>query len=121
MVIFFHSRTHNLQANDYTSDITITEFPALYYAIGMLYRVFGYHEFIYKLINILIGFTGLYFFTAIMNCPESGIFLRAVPDPGMVWYAYAKIYTDAHGGVVSHSLCSSSGFLKIRRDTPAQH
>jgi 4-amino-4-deoxy-L-arabinose transferase-like glycosyltransferase len=27
----------------------------------MLYKVFGYHEYIYKLVNILIGFTGLLF------------------------------------------------------------
>lgn len=58
---FLHPRTHNLQADDYSTDITITEFPVLYYAIGMLYKVFGYHEFIYKLINVLIGFAGLFF------------------------------------------------------------
>lgn len=58
---FFLPRTHNMQVDNYTSDITITEFPLIYYFIGILYRIFGYHEAIYKLVNVLIGFTGLYF------------------------------------------------------------
>ncbi|MCF8224900.1 MAG: glycosyltransferase family 39 protein [Bacteroidales bacterium] len=58
---FCHPRTHNMQVDNFTSDITITEFPVVYYFIGMLYRLFGFHEWIYKLVQILIGFTGLYF------------------------------------------------------------
>ncbi len=58
---FLHPRTHNMQVDDNSSDITVTEFPILYYFIGMLYRVFGFHEFIYRLVNVLIGFTGLFF------------------------------------------------------------
>lgn len=58
---FFHPRTHNLQADDLTSDVSVTEFPVVYYVIGMLYRVFGIHEQIFRLVNILIGFTGLFF------------------------------------------------------------
>jgi hypothetical protein len=58
---FLHPRTHNMQADNFTSDITITEFPLIYYIIGLLYRIFGTHEFIYRLINVVLGFTGLYF------------------------------------------------------------
>jgi 4-amino-4-deoxy-L-arabinose transferase-like glycosyltransferase len=58
---FLHPRTHNMQVDNYTSDITITEFPLIYYFIALLYRIFGFHEFIYRLVNVLIGFTGLYF------------------------------------------------------------
>jgi 4-amino-4-deoxy-L-arabinose transferase-like glycosyltransferase len=58
---FFHPRTHNLQADDLTSDVSVTEFPVIYFLIGMLYRVFGIHEQIFRLVNILIGFTGLFF------------------------------------------------------------
>ena len=57
---FFHPRTHNMQVDDFTSDITITEFPIIYYAVGMLYRLFGFHEWIFKLIQILIGYAGLF-------------------------------------------------------------
>lgn len=58
---FLHPRTHNLQADSLTSDISVTEFPVLYYTVGMLYRVFGTHEIIFRLVQILIGFTGLFF------------------------------------------------------------
>lgn len=58
---FFHPRTNNMQVDDYTSDITITEFPAIYYFIGMLYRIFGFHEVLYKLVNLFIGYCGLFF------------------------------------------------------------
>ena len=58
---FFHPRTHNLQADDRTSDVSVTEFPVIYYFVGMLYRVFGIHEQIFRLVNILIGFVGLFF------------------------------------------------------------
>lgn len=73
---FFHPRTHNMQVDDYTSDITITEFPVIYYFIGMLYRIFGFHEYIYKLVNVLIGFTGLYF-----------LFLLGLRAFRNIWYA----------------------------------
>lgn len=58
---FLHPRTHNLQADHLTSDISVTEFPVVYYAVGMLYRIFGTHESIFRLVQILIGFTGLFF------------------------------------------------------------
>ena len=58
---FFHPRTHNLQADEMQSDISVTEFPVFYYLIGMLYRVFGFHEIIYRLMHLLIGFAGLFF------------------------------------------------------------
>lgn len=58
---FLHPRTHNLQADELTSDVSVTEFPVFYYIIGMLYRIFGTHEIIYRLIQLLIGFTGLFF------------------------------------------------------------
>lgn len=58
---FFYPRTHNMQADEHTSDISITEFPIIYYTVGMLYRLFGFNEIIYRLVNILIGWTGLFF------------------------------------------------------------
>jgi hypothetical protein len=58
---FLLPRTHNLQADDLTSDVSVTEFPVFYYLIGMLYRIFGTHEIIYRLVQLIIGFTGLFF------------------------------------------------------------
>ena len=34
--------------------------PLLYYAVSILYRVFGYQEFLYRLLNTIIGFIGLF-------------------------------------------------------------
>ncbi len=39
---------------------TISEFPIIYFSVAQLWKVFGYHEFIFRLINVLIVFTGLY-------------------------------------------------------------
>lgn len=39
---------------------TISEFPIIYYTVAQLWKIFGRHEFIFRLINILIVFSGLY-------------------------------------------------------------
>ncbi len=38
---------------------TVSDFPLLYYAIGKLWRLTGYHEYFYRLIILLISFAGL--------------------------------------------------------------
>ncbi len=38
---------------------TVSDFPLIYYSIGKLWRVTGYHEYIYRLLVLLISFTGL--------------------------------------------------------------
>jgi len=39
---------------------TISEFPIIYYTVAQLWKIFGHHEFIFRLVNILIVFAGLY-------------------------------------------------------------
>lgn len=39
---------------------TISEFPIIYYSVAQLWKIFGQKEFIFRLINILIVFSGLY-------------------------------------------------------------
>lgn len=39
-----------------------SEFPVLYYLIGQLYDVFGYHEFIHRGVTLLVSLLGLWFF-----------------------------------------------------------
>ncbi|MEI8005961.1 MAG: glycosyltransferase family 39 protein [Bacteroidota bacterium] len=39
---------------------TISEFPIIYYTVAQLWKVFGQYETIFRLINILIVFSGLY-------------------------------------------------------------
>jgi 4-amino-4-deoxy-L-arabinose transferase-like glycosyltransferase len=39
---------------------TISEFPIIYFTVAQLWKVFGHHEFIFRLINVLIVFSGLF-------------------------------------------------------------
>ncbi len=58
---FFHPEVHALISNGYTTNEAATsEIPLMYYSIAILYKIFGVHEFIYRLINTLIYFFGLF-------------------------------------------------------------
>lgn len=37
-----------------------TECPLLYYFVALLWKIFGYHEFIYRLLDVTLAFAGLY-------------------------------------------------------------
>lgn len=39
---------------------TVSECPLIYYSVAQLWKLFGFHEFIFRMINILIVFTGLF-------------------------------------------------------------
>jgi 4-amino-4-deoxy-L-arabinose transferase-like glycosyltransferase len=39
---------------------TISEFPIIYFSVAQLWKIFGHHEFIFRLINVLIVFSGLF-------------------------------------------------------------
>ena len=67
---FFTTQTNALLADHFTSDITVVEFPLIYFIISIFYRLFGVHEFWFRGFQIAIGFMGLvyllkasYFFT----------------------------------------------------------
>ena len=59
---FFEPQTHN-----YTSDNGLScksapsEIPLLYYSVAIFYNIFGYHEWIYRLLNTLLFFLGLFY------------------------------------------------------------
>ncbi len=56
---FFTTQTNALLADNLSSDISIVEFPLIYFMISLFYRVFGPEEIWFRLFQILIGFTGL--------------------------------------------------------------
>jgi len=59
---FFNSQTHNLTSDGGTTGLCATsELPILYYAVACLYKVFGYHDYIFRIFNTLIFFLGLFF------------------------------------------------------------
>jgi hypothetical protein len=55
---FLEPQTHNLLGNNGKG---VGEFPIIYYIVGKLYKVFGYHEFIFRIVNTLIFFLGLFY------------------------------------------------------------
>ncbi len=57
---FFHPEVHNLASDNRTTGYAVGECPILYYFIASLYKVFGHHDLIYRLVNTLIFFLGLF-------------------------------------------------------------
>ncbi len=59
---FFTPETHNLTSDGGTSGKCCTsEVPVLYYTVAMLYKAFGYHDYLYRIFNTLLFFLGLFF------------------------------------------------------------
>jgi len=58
---FFQPEVHGQISRGFTSGKAATsEMPLFYYAIAALYKVFGYHDYIYRFINTLIFLLGIY-------------------------------------------------------------
>src|ERR1051326_5297183 len=57
-VNFFQPILHHCDSNGSVKGIT--EFPILYFLIAQLWKLFGYHEFIYRLVVMLIFFSSLF-------------------------------------------------------------
>lgn len=59
---FFTPETHNLTSDGGTSGKAATsEVPLLYFFVALLYKIFGYHEYIYRLLNTAIFLSGLFY------------------------------------------------------------
>lgn len=59
---FFSPSIHNLFSDNETTGKTIGEFPLLYYFVAILWKIFGEHEFIFRIITLAYFFVGLYYF-----------------------------------------------------------
>jgi hypothetical protein len=57
---FFQPSLHILFSDDETSGKSAGEFPLLYYLVAILWKLFGKHEYIFRLLNIGITFWGLH-------------------------------------------------------------
>jgi hypothetical protein len=59
---FFAPETHNLTSDGGTSGKCMTsEIPVLYYSAALLYKLFGPHDFLFRLLNTLIFLLGLFY------------------------------------------------------------
>lgn len=59
---FFKPQTYNLTSDNNTTGYNATsEIPVIYYFVAILYKIFGFHEFIYRLLNTLLFLTALFY------------------------------------------------------------
>lgn len=58
---FFRPEVHNLISDGNTNGISYAEFPILYYFNAILWKILGVHEYVARLINILICLVGSFY------------------------------------------------------------
>ncbi len=75
---FFKPQLHCLLSDNYTSGYCTEEFPIFYYTVGILYKIFGFHEFIYRFLVILVYFIGLFYLFKLFNLFISNKYLSIV-------------------------------------------
>lgn len=84
---------HNLISDGNTSGKTAGEFPILYFLVAQLWKVFGKHEFIYRLFTLLLWFMGLFylfkFSTGVLNNRVQSGFVGLIlfTSPAFVYYS----------------------------------
>jgi hypothetical protein len=65
---FFHPETHNLTSDNGTdSKCCTSEIPILYYVVAILYKIFGVHEYIFRILNTLLFFLGLFYLFRLLD------------------------------------------------------
>ncbi|HEC42184.1 MAG TPA: hypothetical protein ENI20_05075 [Bacteroides sp.] len=91
---FFHPQIHLLISDDGTSGYCATsEIPLFYYTVALLYKFFGAHEFLIRLINTLIFLSGLlYLFRLLYRLLKdsfwaSSLAILLFTSPLLVYYA----------------------------------
>ncbi len=57
---FFRPAINNQFSDGGNSGLTAGEFPLLYFAVALLWKIFGQHEYIYRLLVLFIAFSALY-------------------------------------------------------------
>jgi hypothetical protein len=91
---FFKPRTHGLYSDNETTGYTApSEIPILYYFVAMLYKVFGYHEYLFRLTNLIFFFLGLLYLFKLAQALLKNFFYAAAvvvllfSSPVIVYYA----------------------------------
>jgi len=64
---FFKPEVHNQNSNDKTEGKGVGECPYYYFIIALLFKIFGPYYMIFRILNILIVFTGLIFMYKLMH------------------------------------------------------
>lgn len=90
---FFHPETNNLTSDGgNTGKCCTSEVPILYYSVACFYKIFGHHDYIYRILNTFIFFTGLFFLFRLLHYVLKDIFwaisitLLFFTSPVLVFY-----------------------------------
>lgn len=135
---FFQPSIHNL-GNDGTGK-TVSDFPIIYYFVANLWKLFGHHEYIFRIVNLIITFLGLFalfkltedilkdsiwaislvllLFTSPMLVYYANNFLANVPAFSfalIAWYFFWKFYKSEKAKFLSISMLFFllGGLLKV--------
>ena len=128
---FFKPTVHWSLVN--TNDKTVGEFPVIFYLVSLLWSVFGQHEIIFRIVNLLIVFLGLYYvfrftydvtsdsfwslftpvllFTSPVLVFYSNNFIVNAPSFGLALIALYQYWKYIQKGKVKHLYISSLIFL----------
>ncbi len=73
---------------------TVSDFPLLYYGIGNLWKITGYHEYIYRLVVLLLSFSGLAALTktveGILKDSFMGLFVALILFSSTIFVYYSN-------------------------------
>ncbi len=112
---FFHPEVLYQISDGGTSGYTVGEFPGLYYLVALLWKLFGYHDSIYRLTNTLIFFLGLFALFRLLqrllkdNFWSIALSLLLFTSPVVIYYA-SNYITDT--SALSLTLIGWSLFFK---------
>ncbi|MEN8202382.1 MAG: hypothetical protein ABFS28_07290 [Bacteroidota bacterium] len=77
---FFTPQTNALLSDQITSDVTVVEFPLIYFLISVFYRIFGIHVFWFRMFQVALGFLGLlYLFKASYYFTKNWFYAGVIP------------------------------------------
>jgi hypothetical protein len=91
------TRVYNNLVEEATSDKALAEFPILYYSIAILYKIFGPHEYIFRLFNLFILYLGLFYLMKLLQIVLKNNFwalaltILAFTSATLVYYANSFI------------------------------
>ena len=96
---FFHPELHNLSSDNHTTGYGVSEAPLLYYFVAVLYKIFGPHDYIFRIINFLVFFLGIFYLFRLSKIVLSNSYYAAFisliiyTSPVVVYYS-ANYLTD---------------------------
>jgi len=88
---FFKPEVHNQYGDNLTTGYTVGECPIYYYFIALLYKLFGPHEYIFRIVNLILLFVGLFYLFKLTQLFIKDIFY-AFFIPYIIFTSTALVY-----------------------------